>query len=427
MRIKTSQIYKAIIYFIIAWDTVLLSMFNFDPGGKRYSIMVTVGLIMTIIIIVTKTNNKYLQLFRWLKIYGLITICMLIVHYIHDVAINQIDIYAFMHNACYYAIFLLGFPMILIMEKDEKNFWKYINCLMFVWYTWILIQYLAYQSSGTILSPYLNSNGLLGNNLRNGNLRLEIKVFGHLAILYNFDKFYNTDKWDRKKKYNLIMVLYGLFCLIAVEQTRGYYIAIFASIAVLVLSYNRDINKVLVTSILIIITCIMMWKMNIIGNLFNSLFDSSGAYDKGATGLIRLKGMQMFWNGFIDNPMFALGFQSTGDAVNVGLVMFYFNDNGFLGIIGQIGIWAFVLYGLMLLRFMYIVIKMFKMKQHVSATLLLGLWVYLLLTSISLICYWNSTCMLCPVLWAIFEVKYYKGKINYQLIRNREKEIHSID
>ena len=167
MRIKTSQIYKAIIYFIIAWDTVLLSMFNFDPGGKRYSIMVTVGLIMTIIIIVTKTNNKYLQLFRWLKIYGLITICMLIVHYIHDVAINQIDIYAFMHNACYYAIFLLGFPMILIMEKDEKNFWKYINCLMFVWYTWILIQYLAYQSSGTILSPYLNSNGLLGNNLRN--------------------------------------------------------------------------------------------------------------------------------------------------------------------------------------------------------------------------------------------------------------------
>lgn len=72
-----------------------------------------------------------------------------------------------------------------------------------------------------------------------------------------------------------------------------------------------------------------MWKMNIIGNLFNSLFDSSGAYDKGATGLIRLKGMQMFWNGFIDNPMFALGFQSTGDAVNVGLVMFYFNDNGF--------------------------------------------------------------------------------------------------
>lgn len=35
MRIKTSQIYKAIIYFIIAWDTVLLSMFNFDPGGKK--------------------------------------------------------------------------------------------------------------------------------------------------------------------------------------------------------------------------------------------------------------------------------------------------------------------------------------------------------------------------------------------------------
>lgn len=34
MKIKTSQLYKLIIYFFITWDTILLSVFNFNPGVK---------------------------------------------------------------------------------------------------------------------------------------------------------------------------------------------------------------------------------------------------------------------------------------------------------------------------------------------------------------------------------------------------------
>ena len=35
------------------------------------------------------------------------------------------------------------------------------------------------------------------------------------------------------------------------------------------------------------------------------------------------------------------GFQETGDFATTASGIFYFNDDGFLGIVGQIGVWAF--------------------------------------------------------------------------------------
>lgn len=410
MKIKTSQLYKLIIYFFITWDTILLSVFNFNPGGKRYSVMVLSAIAISLMIFVLKRNKMYMDLFKWPKVYALLLSCMLLIHYIYDILINKVNINAFMHNACYYAIFFMAFPMILIIEKDEENFWKFINILMFIWYTWFLVQYLAYQNGGILLAPALKSGELLGNSIRDGSIRLEMKAIAHIAILYNFDQFYNHGKEaGKKRKYNLLMFLYGLFVMVVIEQTRGYFIAIFGAIAVLILCYNRNSKKFCITFCLVIIGIIILLKTNVIGGFLSSVLDSSESYEKGATGLIRLRGMAVFWEAFKRNPLFGLGFQTTGDNAITQSGIFYFNDDGFVGIVGQIGIWAFIIYGMMLLRFTYIVAKLFKIKQYTKGTQLLGFLVYLFLTSISLICYWNTTCMLCPILWAIFEVGYHKG------------------
>ena len=70
--------------------------------------------------------------------------------------------------------------------------------------------------------------------------------------------------------------------------------------------------------------------------------------------------MAVFWEAFKRNPLFGLGFQTTGDNAITQSGIFYFNDDGFVGIVGQIGIWAFIIYGMMLLRFTYIVVKLFQ-------------------------------------------------------------------
>ena len=141
-----------------------------------------------------------------------------------------------------------------------------------------------------------------------------MKAIAHIAILYNFDQFYNHGKEaGKKRKYNLLMFLYGLFVMVVIEQTRGYFIAIFGAIAVLILCYNRNSKKFCITFCLVIIGIIILLKTNVIGGFLSSVLDSSESYEKGATGLIRLRGMAVFWEAFKRNPLFGLGFQTTGD------------------------------------------------------------------------------------------------------------------
>jgi O-antigen ligase len=209
------------------------------------------------------------------------------------------------------------------------------------------------------------------------------------------------------------MVLYGLTMMLVVEQTRGYYIAVFGAIAVLIMCYNKKTIKFFVSGLIILIAVSIALKGQLLSSFLDVLFSTAESGETGATGFVRIRGMTAFWNQFINNPLFGYGFQETGDFATTARGIFYFNDNGFLGIVGQIGIWAFIIYGFMVVRFGYIVRRLFKAKDYEHGTLLLGLYIYMLLTSISLICYWDTTCILCPVLWALFEVGYNESLPTY--------------
>lgn len=416
MKIKISSLFKAGLYFCLIWDTLLLSMFNFQMGGKRYSIMFVVAFLLTLLLITNQNRiNVVGQSIKWPKIYFVLVCIMLLLHMGHAVIFKGVSFGAFAHNAWYYLMCIWAFPIIYILKQDNgtEEFWKIVNFIMFVWYSWLLVEYVAYQNAGIVLSPAILES-VRGVRIRNDTIRLEMKVLAHVAIIYNFDKFYNQlEKKDKIK--HLVMSLYGIAIMVIVEQTRGYFIAVFGAIAVLIMCYNKKTIKFFVSGLIVLIAVCVIFRTQLLSNFLDVLFSTKESGDTGATGLVRVRGMTEFWNQFINNPLFGYGFQETGDFATTPSGIFYFNDDGFLGIVGQIGVWAFIIYGTMVVRFGYIVSKLFKAKDYKHGTLLLGLYVYMLLTSISLMCYWNTTCLLCPVLWALFEVGYSEFQINSYL------------
>lgn len=413
MKIKITSLFKAGLYFCLIWDTLLLSMFNFQMGGKRYSIMFAIAAFLTLLVFTNKNRMQLVgQSIKWPKTYFFLVCIMLFLHMIYAVILKGVSFEAFIHNAWYYLMCIWAFPLIYILKKDsgEEKFWKVINIIMLVWYSWLLIEYIAYQYAGIVLSPAILES-VRGVRIRNDAIRLEMKALAHIAIIYNFDKFYN--QIDRKNKiWHLVMALYGIAIMLIVEQTRGYFIAIFGAMAVLIMCYNKKTIKFFASALIILIAVCIALKVQLLSSFLDILFSTAESGVTGATGLIRARGMTAFWNQFINNPLFGYGFQETGDFATTASGIFYFNDDGFLGIVGQIGIWAFIIYGTMIFRFGYIVNKLFKEKNYKQGTLLLGLYIYMLLTSISLICYWNTTCLLCPILWALFEVGYDESRIN---------------
>lgn len=419
MKIRITSLFKAGLYFCLIWDTLLLSMFNFQMGGKRYSIVFAIAFLLTMLVVTNKNRMMLVgQSIKWPKTYFLLVCIMLLFHMVYAVILNGVSFGAFAHNAWYYLMCIWSFPIIYILKKDNgtEEFWKIVNIIMIIWYSWLLIEYVAYQYAGIVLSPAILESGV---RIRNDAIRLEMKALAHVAIIYNFDKFYN--QIDKKHKiWHLLMALYGIAIMVVVEQTRGYFIAVFGAIAVLIMCYNKKTIKFFASALIVLISVSIILRTQLLSNFLDVLFSTKESGATGATGLIRVRGMTAFWNQFINNPLFGYGFQETGDFATTASGIFYFNDNGFLGIVGQIGVWAFIIYGTMVFRFGYIVSKLFKARDYKHGTLLFGLYVYMLLTSISLICYWNTTCLLCPILWALFEVGYSDFKTNSYLNSERK-------
>ena len=419
MKIRITSLFKAGLYFCLIWDTLLLSMFNFQMGGKRYSIVFAIAFLLTMLVVTNKNRMMLVgQSIKWPKTYFLLVCIMLLFHMVYAVILNGVSFGAFAHNAWYYLMCIWSFPIIYILKKDNgtEEFWKIVNIIMIIWYSWLLIEYVAYQYAGIVLSPAILESGV---RIRNDAIRLEMKALAHVAIIYNFDKFYN--QIDKKHKiWHLLMALYGIAIMVVVEQTRGYFIVVFGAIAVLIMCYNKKTIKFFASALIVLISVSIILRTQLLSNFLDVLFSTKESGATGATGLIRVRGMTAFWNQFINNPLFGYGFQETGDFATTASGIFYFNDNGFLGIVGQIGVWAFIIYGTMVFRFGYIVSKLFKARDYKHGTLLFGLYVYMLLTSISLICYWNTTCLLCPILWALFEVGYSDFKTNSYLNSERK-------
>lgn len=398
LKIRISRVCEIITYLVILLDINIFMISTISLANRMlYSILLSAFVIA--INFQKRKNVVYQNATMWIRIYCSIVVLMLFAHYLHDSRSNGVSDAMFLRNSYYYLICIFSFALIYVIDKNggTDKLWRNLLLISILWTLVLLVQAVVFNTTGSILMPYLQQRGLYSNNMRNGMFRNEMRSVAHIMIIYCFDQLYNQR--PRKKVALIVGLLLGLVTMFYVEQTRGYYIAIFLSLFSVMLCNSKKRKQFLKTFILVIIGLAVLWRTDAIGQLLQSIFDGN---DSMATGLIRVEGMKMFWQAFLNNPLWGYGFQETGDFVNVGALTYYFNDCGFVGIVGQIGIWAFIIVGIMIFRFGYIVIKILKSKSS-EGSLLLGLYVFFIASSISLICFWNSTCLLCPILWAIFE------------------------
>lgn len=405
MKLRVSNLYKYAIYFIILLDISFFWMMTITTNNRllfTWSASIVLTMLMKKDMVIYETAR---QGAKNIRIYLYLVLMMIAVQFVYTSIKNQFVTEMFLRSSGMYLVVLFAFPLLCLFAKQGSTepFMKALNWIMLIWYGALLFQAFMYNVNHTLVLKGLASVGLAGNNvMKDGTIRLEMRSLSHLVIVYNFDKFYNQTE-SRHKIAHLLMAIIGVSTMFLVEHTRGFYIAIFAAIFALVLCYNKRKTKFLLTGILVLGILIFIAKTGIVEALIYSLTDPTSGR---ATAGIRLIGMEIFFKNFLINPLTGFGFQPTGDSVFVGASQFYFNDNGFVGIIGQIGIWAFIIYGFMLFRFLYILIQLRKHGVYKIYTKLVGYYVFLLATSLSLICYWNTTCLLCPVLWAIFEFEY---------------------
>lgn len=411
-KIRITTLIRIVLYFILFIELRGLAIFKLPwylLGGAK--IASVVGVLLTIYIYSNKLYARKLNAYDGgLKKYALLLLVTLAIHIPYGLIHNGATWSVLQTRVSYLAIFFLAFPIMLIFITDGgiEKFFKFVSIISLIWFIWLIVQGFAYSSTGRIISQYFIAYpDEVG--IRNNMIRVPMRVLGHVAIIYNFDRFYNSE--EKKRIVNLTIFVLGIIAMVYTEQVRGFQIAMVIAIFVMLAINNRSSLKKLVSIILIGVFC---WI--IIGTGYLDYFISS--FDGGETVSVvaRTAGMQRFWEAFLENPIMGLGLQSTGDSAYLHGVQYYFNDDGFIGLMAMLGVFAILLYGMMIFRFGKILYRTARSHQYEHLTFMTGLYVFLISTSVTLICYWNTTCLYCPLIWAVFEFYYHNG--------SRESEIN---
>lgn len=234
---------------------------------------------------------------------------------------------------------------------------------------------------------------------RNGRLRIwDLSSFEGFAVIWAFFEIL------RRKRVlaNIIYIVIILGTMIYVEQARMMLICIILAVASMYISNSGKQGYSLLLKIVLIISTVSVFLFgDIIGRLFES-FSLTGNY-AGSTR-IRLAEWSYALELYFAHPINGMGliFNDVRDQyINYRASShFAYSDIGIIGLLAQIGSWTYIIYCVPICRFLYITIR--EKSKSVYYVFMLGLIIYLLATSGSILVLNNVRCMLWPICFCTF-------------------------
>lgn len=307
-------------------------------------------------------------------------------HFFYCVIISMLFIYDFFVNGN--------------LEKDMRI----LNYLAFIYSFLCLLQSVLYANFEYIFFNEFNPEwvGFLNTNM----VRVSLLGLPNFMFVYNFSKFISK-KSDFFEKLNMIL---GIVCIIFVQQTRGFIIAIAICVIGMLLFQGYNLTKSICNILLIALLVVIIVNSSFFSDFISS-FDSNSI--KAGSSAAREYANEYYLDRFLENPLFANGFASStkySSIIHGSLGIAYYGDVGFMGLLAQTGVFAFMIFGVMIIRQIYVCIKLYKEKVLSSNIFVLGILLYCIGTSVSLIVISNIYVIIWAMCIAYVEYQYYLVK-----------------
>ena len=329
----------------------------------------------------------------------------------------ELSIYYTLRQSLIWLTFFLSVPLYYVMIKGKLiNILRLINIISTFWNVIVLIQGILYASTGTIIlkNYFANTNEDLA--FRFGYIRIGIGSCGVFMIIYCFYKLfcekchYSNNKFKRIG-YILELILLG-FNYIMIQQSRAGIIYVLISLFLMYWVYNRGSKRWIIRGLIIVIMIYIVSYFNILDRVANSFAVSNRL--NGISTKIRLQEVKyyisIFLNNIITGCLFPGGRYTYLEKGPANL--YAFSDIGFIGNMAQYGIVAFLLYGVIIGRLLYILVKA-KNKKFNNFEFLIGLFSYVVLSSATLIITNYGYIVLATLIVAIFEYANYCIDLRY--------------
>lgn len=359
------KLYKLFIVFLLLLEVNFFSVFSLPDWIINLNSYHRKKLILFLVILFLMTVlGKKIKLY-FLKNVILFCIFFIFINLISMLVYNQYPLELFEINY-YYWIILLYIPLSYLFIKNHE-YYDFFQKMMIIFGTlYSLLLILEYLSLNFGLPNILvfNENTLVLLS-GNGNFRIarpaDFIAFSTLYLLYNiYIKEHN-------KKF-IICLMFNLFYIFVISQTRIYMVAISVIILVLLIQ-KRNIKNIIFINLPILLAGIIIFSY---GNSLQKFYNSFVSGDRLESTTTRLQEFKFFSNQLFNNVVFGRGFVSSsnpeGNYLNFGEgFIFNSSDIGLIGFLSVFGILGIIFLVLLIKKICkgYIFLKKHKSKNFI--------------------------------------------------------------
>ena len=310
------------------------------------------------------------------------------------------------HATFLYVFLIIPSLTLLYKKRDPDIIFRMMNIVAFIWYLVLIYQQITYASTRTLVFNIQELTSSTSRELvRYFGIRLSLKSVGGIMILYNFDFIINKKKGKAGKYFSLISFILGMYCLIFIAQTRVLSVVVSLGLAAILLSGARKANRKVVVISIVIIILSLLYYYGVFENLLFSISTNIANKERGGT-MIRFDALSYYWKCFLKSPLFGNGFTSDYyyPSVQHGPSgKSFYSDIGIFGLIGEVGLCSIPLYFYPLFRVCKAAHLLLKRKVVYKCPLLIGLTVYLITSSATLLITATNLMIAFPIIIAYAE------------------------
>lgn len=297
---------------------------------------------------------------------------------------QPIDVAIVEHISLLYVGLTIPFLTLMYKKGGIEQVMSIINIVVFIWYLLLLVQSFVWKNDRSLI--FLD-DFFTTIQTRSHGIRIGLRAFGNIAILYNFDQFFHSRVRGKKKLFYFIQCCLGLFCLVCVQQTRAFLAVVLISLAVImIVGAERRTKKTWILFSAAVLLVILAYT-GVLGSFlktFNMSNDNIHAF--GTT--VRIEAIAYYFKCFTDNIIFGNGFANYQyyPTVQYGpFGTFYYSDVGVFGLLAETGLMSVIFYIVPLIHIIRTGIRTQRTEQRKKYAFWIGMIVYLVGTSISLL------------------------------------------
>lgn len=396
---------------------IFLLMIIFNCRGFRYLLPVnfqkiytysyflcTITSIFTIVFYMTtgKKNGYYVSI--WFIYLIFLILFFFLPQYIFTTITYKQGIRDYYSAISHYLYILWIFPLFLIIKNfGQEKLLYFITKIVFIGCLLAIINVFLQNKIGISLYKVKEWS------FRNGRIRItDFSSFYPLALFYLWNKIIFKNKKQIK---NIVTLLIIFICSIYVESTRLSIMAQFVSMTIMFLMVkSQPFSKYLKWFTIVVVSFV-----TIFGGGFDALLSQFSLSNNGVSTSYRLEEIFFYFSKFLNNKLFGIGLIPDNKIYSIFDISakgnMNYTDIGIIGLLGTIGMGSIFIYLIPLIRWGIITYRISKNKEyHYESILLLGLWLYIFMTSLTLILVNYHRMPLFPFCFVVFEWNYYRYK-----------------